>query len=90
MTAGDIDSDGDLVGAHNGNVVNNVELREAFIAEGMVVRSTNDGASWADVTGTLAGWGSNQVDHAQALAIHPSDPDEIFVGGIDIARKFFD
>jgi glutamine---fructose-6-phosphate transaminase (isomerizing) len=40
-----LDSDGDLVGAHNGNVVNNVELREEFMAEGMVVRSTNDGES---------------------------------------------
>jgi len=40
-----LDSDGDLVGAHNGNVVNNVELREQFIAEGMTVRSTNDGES---------------------------------------------
>ncbi len=40
-----IDSDGKLVGAHNGNVVNNVELREQFIAEGMVVRSSNDGES---------------------------------------------
>jgi glucosamine--fructose-6-phosphate aminotransferase (isomerizing) len=27
-----LDSDGDMVGAHNGNVVNNVELREQFIA----------------------------------------------------------
>jgi glutamine---fructose-6-phosphate transaminase (isomerizing) len=34
-----LDSDGDLVGAHNGNVVNNVELRQAFMAEGMTVRS---------------------------------------------------
>jgi len=40
-----LDSDGDLVGAHNGNVVNNVELRQAFIAEGMIVRSENDGES---------------------------------------------
>ncbi|MEW5984508.1 MAG: glutamine--fructose-6-phosphate transaminase (isomerizing) [Acidobacteriota bacterium] len=40
-----LDSDGDLVGAHNGNVVNNVELREAFMAEGLIVRSTNDGES---------------------------------------------
>ncbi len=40
-----LDSDGDLVGAHNGNVVNNVELRQAFIAEGMTVRSQNDGES---------------------------------------------
>lgn len=40
-----IDTDGVLVGAHNGNVVNNVELREQFIAEGMNVRSENDGES---------------------------------------------
>ncbi len=40
-----LDSDGDLVGAHNGNVVNNVELRKEFIAEGMTVRSENDGES---------------------------------------------
>ena len=40
-----LDSDGDLVGAHNGNVVNNVELRQRFITEGLTVRSTNDGES---------------------------------------------
>ncbi|MCS7182443.1 MAG: glutamine--fructose-6-phosphate transaminase (isomerizing) [Thermoanaerobaculum sp.] len=40
-----LDSDGDLVGAHNGNVVNNAELRRQFLAEGMVVRGTNDGES---------------------------------------------
>ena len=40
-----MDSDGDLVGAHNGNVVNNVELRQQFIDEGMTVRSVNDGES---------------------------------------------
>jgi glucosamine--fructose-6-phosphate aminotransferase (isomerizing) len=40
-----IDTDGDLVGAHNGNVVNNLELREEFTAEGMTVRSENDGES---------------------------------------------
>lgn len=38
-----LDSDGDVVGAHNGNVVNNIELRAEFISEGMTVRSTNDG-----------------------------------------------
>jgi len=32
-----------MVGAHNGNVVNNVELRAEFVAEGMTVRSDNDG-----------------------------------------------
>jgi glutamine---fructose-6-phosphate transaminase (isomerizing) len=40
-----LDSDGDLVGAHNGNVVNNVELRQLFISEGLTVRSMNDGES---------------------------------------------
>jgi len=40
-----LDSDGELVGAHNGNVVNNVELRRQFMAEGMTVRSENDGES---------------------------------------------
>ena len=38
-----LDSDGDLVGAHNGNVVNNVQLRELFLREGLTVRGTNDG-----------------------------------------------
>ncbi len=38
-----IDSDGEVVGAHNGNVVNNVELRQQFIEEGLIVRSENDG-----------------------------------------------
>jgi glucosamine--fructose-6-phosphate aminotransferase (isomerizing) len=38
-----IDSDGDMVGAHNGNVVNNVQLRALFIREGLTVRGTNDG-----------------------------------------------
>ena len=40
-----LDSDGDMVGAHNGNVVNNVELRQMFMDEGLVVRSQNDGES---------------------------------------------
>ena len=40
-----LDSAGELVGAHNGNVVNNAELRRQFIAEGMTVRGTNDGES---------------------------------------------
>ncbi len=40
-----LDSHGELVGAHNGNVVNNAELRRQFMAEGMTVRGTNDGES---------------------------------------------
>ena len=40
-----LDSDGNMVGAHNGNIVNNIFLRQEFIAEGMTVRSANDGES---------------------------------------------
>ncbi len=40
-----LDSEGTMVGAHNGNVVNNAELRRQFMAEGMTVRGTNDGES---------------------------------------------
>ena len=40
-----LDSGGRMVGAHNGNVVNNEELRRRFAAEGMTVRSQNDGES---------------------------------------------
>jgi glucosamine--fructose-6-phosphate aminotransferase (isomerizing) len=40
-----LDSEGTMVGAHNGNVVNNAELRRQFKAEGMIVRGTNDGES---------------------------------------------
>jgi glucosamine--fructose-6-phosphate aminotransferase (isomerizing) len=38
-----LDCDGNVVGAHNGNIVNTPQLREQFIREGHKVRSTNDG-----------------------------------------------
>jgi glucosamine--fructose-6-phosphate aminotransferase (isomerizing) len=37
------DCDGDLVGAHNGNVINTVSLQELFLAEGHTIRGENDG-----------------------------------------------
>ncbi|MEJ2758508.1 MAG: SIS domain-containing protein, partial [Anaerolineales bacterium] len=57
-----LDSDGDMVGAHNGNVVNNVELRESFIAEGMTVRSTNDGESCVHAVERFVDQGYGMVD----------------------------
>ena len=57
-----LDSDGDLVGAHNGNVVNNVELREAFIAEGLTVRSTNDGESCVHAVERYLDRGAPMID----------------------------
>ncbi len=37
------DCDGDLVGAHNGNVINTISLREEFQSEGHLIRGENDG-----------------------------------------------
>ncbi len=57
-----LDSDGDLVGAHNGNVVNNVELRRQFAAEGMIVRSENDGESCVHAVERYVDQGHEMVD----------------------------
>ncbi len=57
-----LDSDGDLVGAHNGNVVNNVELREQFMAEGLTVRSTNDGESCVHAVERHLNRGAGMID----------------------------
>ncbi len=37
------DSEEKIVGAHNGNIVNTIQLTEEFKKEGMKIRSTNDG-----------------------------------------------
>jgi len=57
-----LDSDGDLVGAHNGNVVNNVELRQLFTSEGMTVRSMNDGESCVHAVERYVDRGESMLD----------------------------
>ena len=57
-----LDSEGLMVGAHNGNVVNNAELREEFITEGMIVRSTNDGESCVHAVERFIKKGFSMVD----------------------------
>jgi glucosamine--fructose-6-phosphate aminotransferase (isomerizing) len=57
-----LDSDGDIVGAHNGNVVNNVELRQQFMAEGLTVRSYNDGESCVHATERYINRGHGFID----------------------------
>jgi glucosamine--fructose-6-phosphate aminotransferase (isomerizing) len=75
-----LDSDGDLVGAHNGNVVNNVELREQFRSEGMTVRSTNDGESCVHAVERYVNQGFNMVD-AIRRAYNDLEGDYAFVIG---------
>jgi glucosamine--fructose-6-phosphate aminotransferase (isomerizing) len=75
-----LDSDGTMVGAHNGNVVNNVELREAFAAEGMTVRSANDGETCVHAVERYVRQGLELVD-AIRLAYGDLEGDYSFVIG---------
>ncbi|MEW6094245.1 MAG: glutamine--fructose-6-phosphate transaminase (isomerizing) [Chloroflexota bacterium] len=75
-----LDSDGDLVGAHNGNVVNNVELRQQFMAEGLTVRSMNDGESCVHAVERYLNKGYDFID-AIRLAYGDLEGDYAFVIG---------
>ena len=75
-----LDSDGDMVGAHNGNVVNNVELREQFVAEGMTVRSQNDGETCVHAVERYINRGYQFID-AIRLAYGDLQGDYAFVIG---------
>ncbi len=75
-----LDSDGDMVGAHNGNVVNNVELRRQFIAEGMTVRSENDGETCVHAVERYVDKGYDFID-AIRLAYGDLQGDYAFVIG---------
>jgi glucosamine--fructose-6-phosphate aminotransferase (isomerizing) len=75
-----LDSDGDMVGAHNGNVVNNVELRQQFIAEGMTVRSQNDGETCVHAVERYINRGYEFID-AIRLAYGDLEGDYAFVIG---------
>lgn len=75
-----LDSDGDLVGAHNGNVVNNVELRQIFSNEGMTVRSTNDGETVVHAVEHYKDQGYSLCESVR-LAYHDLAGDYAFVIG---------
>ena len=75
-----LDSKGDMVGAHNGNVVNNVELREQFMAEGMTVRSQNDGETCVHAVERYISRGYQFID-AIRLAYGDLQGDYAFVIG---------
>ena len=75
-----LDSDGDMVGAHNGNVVNNVELRQQFMAEGMTVRSQNDGESCVHAVERYINKGQHFISAIQN-AYHDLQGDYAFVIG---------
>ena len=75
-----LDSGGGMVGAHNGNVVNNAELRAQFAAEGMTVRSDNDGETCVHAVERHVRRGHELVD-AIRLAYADLEGDYAFVIG---------
>jgi len=75
-----LDSDGDLVGAHNGNVVNNVELRRQFQEEGLTVRSENDGESCVHAVERYYDRGHSLLESIRR-AYHDLEGDYAFVIG---------
>src|SRR5512143_1858581 len=83
-----IDSDGDMVGAHNGNVVNNVELRQQFIVEGMTVRSENDGETCVHAVERYINRGYEFID-AIRLAYGDLQGDYAFVIGRNNDDKLY-
>ena len=83
-----LDSDGVMVEAHNGNVVNNVELREALLAEGMTVRSTNDGESCVHAVERYVRQGHNMIS-AIRHAYNDLEGDCVFVFGAATDDKLY-
>jgi glutamine---fructose-6-phosphate transaminase (isomerizing) len=83
-----LDSTGKMVGAHNGNVVNNLELRQQFIDEGMVVRSENDGETCVHAVERYMNRGNNIID-AIRMAYDDLLGDYSFVIGVSGEEKLY-
>jgi len=83
-----LDSDGGMCGAHNGNVVNNAELRAEFAAEGMTVRSENDGETCVHAVERYVRRGEPIVD-AIRHAYADLEGDYAFVIGLADDDKLF-
>ncbi len=83
-----LDSEGRMVGAHNGNVVNNVELRQAFVDEGMVVRSTNDGESCVHAVERYLRQGVDMITAIRQAAGDLQGDYAFVIGGADDDRLY--
>jgi len=83
-----LDSNGRMVGAHNGNVVNNYELRQQFIDEGMTVRSDNDGETCVHAVERYLKKGYKVIDAIRS-AYNDLMGDYSFVIGISGEEKLY-
>jgi glucosamine--fructose-6-phosphate aminotransferase (isomerizing) len=83
-----LDSKGEMVGAHNGNVVNNIELKQQFINEGMIVRSDNDGESCVHAVERYVTRGYNIIDSIR-FAYNDLIGDYSFVIGVSGDERLY-
>ena len=83
-----LDSKGVMVGAHNGNVVNNLELRQQFMDEGMIVRSDNDGETCVHTVERYINRGYGIID-AIRCAYNDLMGDYSFVIGVTGDEKLY-
>ncbi len=52
-----------------------------------IYKSVDNGSTWTVITNNLADFGRDQLKHAQAISIHPENPDIILAGGTILARS---
>jgi photosystem II stability/assembly factor-like uncharacterized protein len=52
-----------------------------------VLKSTDGGTNWSDISGILAGAGAGQSFHVLSTAIAPTDANQIYVGSADLWRS---
>lgn len=53
-----------------------------------IYKSTDGGANWAPTTGQpTSGWASQQGWYSLSAGIHPTDPEQVFVGGLDTFKS---
>lgn len=78
----------DLVGAHNGNIVNHLQLREKFLKEGHLIRSTNDGETCIHAVDRYLKRGKSMIE-AIRLAYRDLEGDYAFVIGRKDEQKLY-
>ncbi|MFN3301658.1 MAG: glutamine--fructose-6-phosphate transaminase (isomerizing) [Patescibacteria group bacterium] len=78
----------DLVGAHNGNIINHIQLREKFLKEGHLVRSTNDGETCVHAVDQYLKQGKTMIE-AIRLAYKDLEGDYAFIIGKKDERKLY-
>ena len=78
----------DLVGAHNGNIINHLQLREKFLKEGHHIRSTNDGETCIHAVDKYLKRGKSMVE-AIRLAYRDLEGDYAFVIGKKDEQKLY-